>query len=145
VFYLDTSFVAPLFLPEETSGDVAAWIQRLPAGELAVSDWTVVEFSSLLARKVRTDGLTAEEAAKADARFAAAVDDAFVVFLPNRNDFAIARRYVQRLETGLRAPEALHLAIAANRDAKTIYSLDDKLVMAGGILGLPVSQGIRLK
>lgn len=145
MFYLDTSFLAPLFLPEETSRDVVAYIQRLPASELAVSNWTMVEFSSLLARKVRTNELSPKGAAEADAEFEAAVSDFFVMLFPGGDDFAVARRYVQRLETGLRASDALHLAIAANRGARTILSLDKKLIAAGRILGLPVSQGIGLE
>jgi predicted nucleic acid-binding protein len=42
----------------------------------------------------------------------------------------------------LRAGDALHLAIAANRHAAAIYSLDKRLLRAGEILGLPVSAGI---
>lgn len=144
MFYLDTSFLAPLFLPEETSRDVVVYVRGLPACELAVSNWTMVEFSSLLARKVRTNELNAEEAAQADANFETAVGESFVVLFPGPEDFAVARRYVQRLETGLRAPDALHLAIAANREVRTILSLDEKLIMAGRSLGLPVSQGIGL-
>jgi uncharacterized protein len=144
VLYLDTSFVAPLFLPEDSSGEITAFVRSLPPRELAVSDWTTVEFSSILARKVRTNELNAEEAALTDSRFEAQVGPSFVVFLPNRDDFAVARRYVQRLDTGLRARDALHLAIAANRGARAIYTLDRKLLAAGRILGLPVKQGIRL-
>jgi len=143
MLYLDTSFVAPLFLPEESSAEVVAYVQGLPEGELAVSHWTMVEFSSLLARKVRTNELNAEQAADADSSLEAAVGAAFALFLPNGDDFAVARRFVQRLETGLRAPDALHLAIAANRGARTIYTLDKKLIAAGLMLGLPVSQGLR--
>ncbi|MBC7637090.1 MAG: hypothetical protein H7251_15980 [Acetobacteraceae bacterium] len=47
-----------------------------------------------------------------------------------------------RPETGLRGGDALHLAIAANRRASAIYSLDKGLVKAGKMLGLPVSRGI---
>lgn len=144
MLYLDTSFVTPLFLPEETSGDFAAFVQRLPAGDVAVSHWTLVEFSSLLARKVRARELSAREATEADMRFEASVGQSFIVFLPVGDEFAVARRYVQRLETGLGAPDALHLAIAANRDARVIYSLDRKLIATGRPLGLPVSPGVRL-
>jgi uncharacterized protein len=142
VFYLDTSFVAPLFIPEETSRDVAAFFRGLPAGELAVSHWTAVEFSSMMARRARASELTAKEAARADSRFDAAIGSSFVVFLPGADDFALARRFIQRLETGLRAPDALHLAIAANRDAQAILSLDKRLIAASRILGLPGAHGI---
>lgn len=145
VLYLDTSFVAPLFLPEETTSDVAEYVRALPADEFAVSHWTMVEFASLLARKVRTNELNGEEAPRADARFDTAVSGSFIVFVPSVDDFALARRFVQRLETGLRAPDALHLAIAANHDVRNIFSLDKKLIVAGKVLGLPVSSGIRLE
>lgn len=144
MLYLDTSFAAPLFLPEESSARVIAFVRRLPVHEIAVSHWTTVEFSSLLARKVRGKELNAEEAALAESGFEAAVGKSFAIFLPDGDDFAVARRYVRRLETGLRAPDALHLAIAANRGASAIYSLDKKLVAVGRILGLPVKQGVRL-
>jgi hypothetical protein len=42
----------------------------------------------------------------------------------------------------LRAGDALHLAIAGNRQAAAIYSLDKGLLMAGRLLDLPVSMGI---
>lgn len=143
MLYLDTSFVAPLFLPEESSAAVVACVQGLPADELAVSNWTLVEFSSILARKVRMNELNAEQAADADSSLEAAIGAAFILFLPNGDDFSVARRFVQRLETSLRAPDALHLAIAANRGAKTIYSLDRKLIAGGAMLALPVSRGLR--
>jgi uncharacterized protein len=102
-------------------------------------------FSSLVARKVRTRELDPEAAEQADARFEIMASDAFAVFLPDANDFGLAKRYLGNFETGLRAGDALHLAIAANRHARAIYSLDRKLMMAGKILDLPVRMGIRAK
>jgi predicted nucleic acid-binding protein len=69
VLYFDTSFLAPLILPEATSDKIAAFLRRLPAAELTVSHWTRVEFSSLIAREVRMGGLDVQAAARADARF----------------------------------------------------------------------------
>lgn len=66
----------------------------------------------------------------------------FAVFLPDAADFTQARDYLLRHETGLRAGDALHLAIASNRRASAIYSLDNGLVKAGKMLGLPASRGI---
>jgi hypothetical protein len=87
----------------------------LPISELAVSHWTKIEFSSLIARKVRTRELTADAAARADARFEILAGDSFAVLLPDADDFGLAKRYLGKFETGLRAGDALHLAIAANR------------------------------
>lgn len=143
MLYFDTSFLAPLVLPESTSARITAFVRRLPVIELAVSHWTKIEFSSLIARKVRTRELTADGAARADARFEILAGNSFVVLLPDADDFGLAKRYLGKFETGLRAGDALHLAIAANRHARAIYSLDKKLLLAGKILDLPVRMGIR--
>jgi uncharacterized protein len=145
VLYFDTSFLAPLIIPEATSGKVAAFVRRLPAEEFTVSHWTRVEFSSLIAREVRMGGLDVQAATRADARFEAMVDESFSVLLPNADDFALAKRYLGRFETRLRAGDALHLAVANNHHALAIYSLDKTLLEAGKILELPVSMGIRAK
>ena len=145
MLYFDTSFLAPLIIPETTSGKVAAFVGRLPAEEFTVCHWTRVEFSSLIAREVRMGGLDVQAAARADARFEAMVDQSFSVLLPNADDFALAKRYLGRFETGLGAGDALHLAVADNHRAAVIYSLDKTLLKAGKILDLPVSMGIRTK
>lgn len=145
MLYFDTSFLAPLIIPEATSGKVAAFVRRLPAEEFTVSHWTRVEFSSLIAREVRMGGLDVQAAVRADARFEAMVDESFCVLLPNAADFGLAKRYLGRFETRLRAGDALHLAVANNHRASVIYSLDKTLLEAGKILELPVSMGIRTK
>jgi predicted nucleic acid-binding protein len=142
VLYFDTSFLAPLVLPESTSEKIAAFVRRLPVEELTVSHWTRVEFSSLIARDVRMSVLDAAAGARADARFEAMVDASFAVLLPNADDFGLAKRYLGKFNTGLRAGDALHLAIAGNRQAEAIYSLDKGPLMAGRLLDLPVSMGI---
>jgi uncharacterized protein len=143
VLYFDTSFLAPLIFPEATSDKVAAFIRRLPAEELAVSHWTRVEFSSLIAREVRMGELDVRAAIRADDRFESMVEESFSVLLPSADDFGLAKRYLRQFETGLRAGDALHLAIARNHRAAVIYSLDKILLKAGKILDLAVRMGIR--
>jgi len=145
VLYFDTSFLVPLILPEATSDKIAAFVRALSAETFTVSHWTMVEFSSLIARGVRVGRLDAKAATRADARFEAMVDASFTVLLPKANDFRLARQYLGRSETGLRAGDALHLAVANNHRAAAIYSLDKILLRAGKILQLPVSMGIRAK
>ena len=143
MLYFDTSFLAPLIFPEATSDKVAAFIRRLPAEELAVSHWTRVEFSSLIAREVRMGELDVRAAIRADDRFESMVEESFSVLLPSADDFGLAKRYLRQFETGLRAGDALHLAIARNHRAAVIYSLDKILLKAGKILDLAVRMGIR--
>lgn len=141
MLYFDTSFLVPLILPEASSSRVSLVIHALPPGELAVSHWTRVEFSSLVAREVRMRSLDAQAAAEADANFETMLKHSFEIVVPTPADFAIAKDYLLRFETGLRAGDALHLAIAANRRAGAIYTLDRPLAKAGKILGLPMSTG----
>ena len=88
-------------------------------------------------------GLQPDAARNADAQFDALVRDSFSVLLPTSDDFARARIYLGNYATGLRAGDALHLAIAGTHGAEVIYSLDSALRRAGRLLGLPVSAGIR--
>jgi predicted nucleic acid-binding protein len=140
--YFDTSFLVPLILPEATSDKVSKFLRNLPAEDLSVSHWTLAEFSSLLAREVRMGSLSANSAREADTRFEAMIDESFAILLPNIDDFRLAKEYLGNYETGLRAGDALHLAIAKNHRAKAIYSLDNALLKAGKMLRLPVSRGI---
>lgn len=89
--YFDTSFLVPLILPEATSEPVARFLADLPVGELAVSHWTRVEFSSLLAREVRMGGLSADVAREANTRFEAMIEESFAIILPKGDDFHLAK------------------------------------------------------
>jgi uncharacterized protein len=142
MLYFDTSFLAPLIRQERTSTAVERFVAELPAGEPAVSHWTKLEFSSLLARDVRMGSIERNAANEADAKFEAIIASSFVVLLPTAADFDLAKIYLAKPETGLRAGDAFHLAIAANHGATAMYSLDKALLKAGKMLGLPVSMGI---
>lgn len=70
------------------------------------------------------------------------LEESFGVLLPSTADFELAKQYLGNFRTGLRAGDALHLAIAKNNRAETVYSLDRILLSAGRALGLPVSIGV---
>ena len=139
--YLDTSFLTPLIKQEATSERVTRFVAGLPVGELTISHWTRVEFSSMLAREVRVGGMDILAADKANTLFDAIIAESFTVLLPAPAEFDLARQYLARYESGLRAGDALHLAIACNHRATAIYSLDKLLIKAGTMFGLPVSAG----
>jgi predicted nucleic acid-binding protein len=59
--YLDTSALVPMFVREPKTDAVLAWLES--AGEpVAVSDWTLVEFSSAASMKVRSGSVTVKGA-----------------------------------------------------------------------------------
>lgn len=139
--YFDTSFLAPLILPEATSDSVHSRFRSFSTDELAVSDWTRVEIASLLARDVRMGRLDADSALKAARRFESIILESFTILLPDRKDYNSAREWLCNFETGLKSGDALHLAIAANHKAIAIYSLDKRMIASGKLLGLPTSAG----
>jgi len=143
MFYLDTSFIAPLVIPEGSSEAVEAWVLKVNPGELATGLWTQVELSSLVARKVRTGELTEANAHEVRRQFERALVESFELLVPTAEDFATAARYLEVPKTGLRAGDALHLAIAANHGAARILTLDQGFLGAGKRLKLPVSRGIK--
>jgi predicted nucleic acid-binding protein len=138
MLYFDTSFLTPLFLEEATSAEVEAFLARQPVGDLAISHWTRVEFSSLLAREVRMGGLDIDTARRTDAEFEAVMAESFVVLTPAIDDFALAKAYLGHPGAGLRAGDALHLAIASRPDVGVIHTFDKTLIRAAGLLGVNV-------
>ncbi len=140
--YVDTSFLAPLFREEKLSQKVEDFLGRLPAGRMAISHWTRVEFASVFARDVRM-GLHEKFAAQAIDEFEQLINESFVIWVPSVADYELARQYVQRFASKLRGGDALHLAIAKNNGAEILYTLDEGLLAAARLLKVKASRGIR--
>lgn len=143
MLYFDTSFLAPLILEESTSAKIESFFAKLPVGEMYVSHWTRVEFSSLIAREVRMGGLAESDALLVIAQFDELVADSFQILAPGVADYELAKSYIQHFATKLRAGDALHLAIASNNGAKTLYTLDEGLLNSAKLLKLHASRGIK--
>jgi predicted nucleic acid-binding protein len=141
--YLDTSFVAPLVIAERSSDAVEAFVLKVKPGELATSLWTQVELSSLVSRKVRMGELSDVNAQAVRREFDRVLSESFEMLVPTVADFAAAARYLEMRKTGLRAGDALHLAIAANHRAKRILTLDQGFLEAGKLFKLPITRGIQ--
>jgi uncharacterized protein len=141
--YLDTSFIAPLVIAEDSSEAVEAFLLKLKPGELATSMWTQVELASLVSRKVRMGEFSEAEAESVRREFDRVLSESFELLVPAAADFAAAAKYLETPRTGLRAADALHLAIAANHGAKKILTLDHGFLDAGKQLKLPVTRGIK--
>lgn len=134
--YLDTSFVAPYYLVEASSLGVETFIRNSAPGSLAISEWTLVEFASLLARKQRMGELEAQLTARVKPRFDQDVDHRYEVLSPQSADYTLASQLILHdPRLGLRGPDGLHLAITANRRL-ALYSLDKGLIQAATTLGV---------
>lgn len=142
--YFDTSFLVPILIDEATSPAIIEFFMRLPPDDWAISHWVRVEFAAILARYVRLRRFTSEQTAEWDATLESMAANSFMVLLPDAADFSLAKRYVGAHHTGLRAPDALHLAIAKNHGATAFYSLDKQLLAAAQAFHIPVNTGISI-
>jgi len=135
MLYVDTSVLVGALTPEAGTEALQDWLAEQSAGELAISDWVTAEFSAALSVKVRTEALASAERAEVLAAFGALVDASFVELPVSRVDFRAAARFADQYATGLRAGDALHLAVAVNHGAR-IRSVDRALVGAAQALGV---------
>ena len=133
--YLDTSLLVAALTSEHETGRAQAWIEEQRRSGFSTSFWINVELSSALARKQRMRELQAEERADAWAAFAQLAESSFAVLPISDLDFHAAARFVQRSTLGLRASDALHLAVVF-RHGETLCTLDRRLAAAGTELGV---------
>lgn len=139
MYCFDTSFLAPLILEEETSAKIETKFATLDLGALYINRWTSVEFASLIAREVRMGGLSESDANTALLQFDTLIGASFRVLQPEAADYELARLFIQNFATKLRAGDALHLAVAHNRNARVFYTLDKTLLHAALLLKIKAS------
>jgi len=134
--YIDTSFLAPYYLPESTSETVEKKLRRLPGGSLVISPLVRAEFASLLSRKFR-----AREMKEAAAhRTLTTLDrhlseEALRMVSIIATDFRQATEWIMAMRHSLRVPDAVHIAVAARHDA-VFWTLDKELAKAAKWVGL---------
>ncbi|MBU2806342.1 type II toxin-antitoxin system VapC family toxin [Acidithiobacillus ferridurans] len=139
--YLDTSFIAPFFISEDTSDAVENHLRHID-GTLVISDWTRVEFASLLARWVQIKELNVAQADAIREVFDAALLSSFEIWVISSSDCAVAIQLLRDPATGLRAGDALHLGVTHNHHRPHLLSLDQGMVKAARTLSFQASTGI---
>ncbi|HAI59255.1 MAG TPA: VapC toxin family PIN domain ribonuclease [Xanthomonadaceae bacterium] len=133
--YIDTSVWVAALCREALTARVQTWLEKQPAGALHTSGWVQAEYASALALKQRTGQLDAAQAATAMTLFSAAAEHACRRVSVEEVDFALASRLVADPSSGLRAGDALHLAMAA-RQGLALVTLDSTLAKAAQRFGV---------
>ncbi|MBI5329146.1 MAG: type II toxin-antitoxin system VapC family toxin [Betaproteobacteria bacterium] len=139
---MDTSVLVAAHTREPHTAPAQAWLSE-NTDELILTTWTLVECDSALAIKRRRGEL--DEAAQ----IAASIDiEAFAarhapLFIPTEADYQRAREFCRQAASGLRAGDALHLAVALRLEASHLATLDQVLAANAIQQGLAVALILR--
>jgi uncharacterized protein len=136
--YLDASVMLPILIKEPASTAVDAFMSTVQQ-QLWVSDFAAAEVASALSRLVRTGRLQATDGAARLSDFdvwrTAMTKPAEI----HAVDVRLAGAYVRRFDLALRAPDALHVAMARRLDIPLV-TLDRRLATAARELGVAVEE-----
>jgi predicted nucleic acid-binding protein len=117
--YLDVNVIVPLFAIDPLNSRADRALRGLH-DRLIVSDFSAAEFSSVIARRVRTRDLRAEEARTAFSNFDTWRARHTQLVEINSIDLMGATSLLRRLDLSLRTPDALHIAIAQRAGCKLL-------------------------
>ncbi|HEV2365254.1 MAG TPA: type II toxin-antitoxin system VapC family toxin [Caulobacteraceae bacterium] len=133
--YLDTSLLVAVLTNEPRTEAVASWMDDHRGAEFVSSLWMEAELSAALSMKVRSKALDEDGRRGALALFRRVRTRSLSVLSVADEHFRSAALLADRPETGLRAGDALHMAIASSHGAR-ICTLDRRLAAAGPPLGV---------
>jgi predicted nucleic acid-binding protein len=140
LIYLDTSVLVALLTNEGTAPAIMRWYSKNDEAVFVTSDWSLTEFSSAVALKVRTKQLTPKQAKAVLKTFGTFIGGGVRLLSVSRQVFDHGARLIQSMD-GLRAGDALHLAVVLEARVAEFATLDrllgEKAIEAGIALTKP--------
>ena len=134
--YVDANVLVALFTDDPLTGRAETFL-RNQSPRLIVSDFAAAEFASAIARRLRMKEIAPDGGREAFSNF-----DAWIARGSSRAqitsaDVAGATAFLRRLDIALRAPDAIHIAIAQRLDAD-LLTFDDQMAAGARALGTTV-------
>jgi predicted nucleic acid-binding protein len=133
--YLDSSLIVTALVVEPRSEFVVAWLEQQVAHRFTISDWVITEFSAALSVKLRSGQISPAAQERAIEKLGALIASEFDCLPVSRDHFRLAATFADRGIVGLRAADALHLAMAFDGNRK-LCTRDRRQAEAGAALGL---------
>lgn len=134
MIYIDTSALVAVLTTEPDYERVVEWFAN-GQDSFATSGWVAAEFSAALSIKMRRGEIGAVIRNGALQQFAQRITESFTSLPIGPGEFELAVEFGSRHELGLRAGDALHLAIARSGDTR-LATLDRVQAEAGRKLGI---------
>ena len=143
VVYFDTSALAKWYLNETFSADVERYLME--HGPVAISDLTVVEMRSLLARRRREKHVDPKMENRVFSTFEDDIRRGFLIRHPMpATTVAGAVNLISTLpDVPLRTLDAMHLVIAREIDASTLATADRIMAAGAHEMGISVIRFFR--
>jgi uncharacterized protein len=125
--YVDTSALVALVTTEPRSAALKQWLRDHGGASLISGDWCVPEVASALSIKVRSRQIDSGLADEAWNEFGAACDGLLQLTPVAATDFSLAAQMCRIAQSGLRAGDALHLAVALRSECGALLCFDELL------------------
>lgn len=137
--YIDTSALAKWYVVEAQSDAITEYLRR--HGPVAISNLTLVEFRSVMARKRANGDLSPAKESMVNASFLNDIASSFLVErdISRRTYEAAAQLVNGYCEMGLFSLDAIHLAVAQEMGARTLVSADRKLSTVAMEVGMEIA------
>jgi predicted nucleic acid-binding protein len=132
---LDTSVVVALLTSEERSAQALDWFAQ-SREHLISSDWLITETHSALGIKQRHHGLSSQACQAAGEPFERLLQGGVELRSLDRGRYCQAAELLQDPALGLRAGDALHLAVALPSRCTQLASFDGRMQQAATALGM---------
>ena len=132
--YLDSSLIVTSLVNEPRRGEVQDWLAQQHEASLSISWWTMTEIESAFARKQR-EGWSAAARRVGEQNLRRLIHDTFAILAVERRHFVRAGEIAGHSEGGLRASDALHLAIADAAGLEAV-TLDKRMASGGALAGV---------
>lgn len=134
-FYLDTSLLVSLLAEETGTARSEAWLAARLDDPKIISWWVEAEWASAMSRKTGAGAIDSAGLALLRGAFHTLRDQSLGVVPVEQRHFQLACELAER-SVGLRAGDALHLAVAATHEA-VVVTMDRGMAAAAMALGLP--------
>jgi predicted nucleic acid-binding protein len=126
ILYLDTSVIVSALTNEASTPRVQAWLHAQVPDALTISDWVRTEFSSALSIKLRDRQMDETQRSDSMREFAWLSEHVFASLAIKPAHMRTAAKMADHHQTGLRAGDALHLAVCADY-AASLCTIDKRL------------------
>jgi predicted nucleic acid-binding protein len=128
--------IVPLFA-DDPLNNRAEKALRSADDAIVVSDFSAAEFSSVIARRVRTRELRPESARAAFSNFDSWCARNTEMIVIDQIDILVATSLMRRLDLSLRTPDAIHIAIIQRIDCN-LLTFDRMMAIAARSVGIEV-------